>query len=64
MYTYIHTHTMNSSIRGYHRKPTYAELLQEAVINPTETIKYPTMITTQLINTPHLTRFHDEDLLN
>ena len=55
---------MNSSIRGYHRKPTYAELLQEAVINPTETIKYPTMITTQLINTPHLTRFDDEDLLD
>ena len=55
---------MNSLINYYHRRPTSAELIQEAVTNLTETIKYPNIITTQLINTPHLTRFHDEDLLN
>jgi hypothetical protein len=48
------------SIKDYHTQPTYAELIQEAVINPTETIKYPNMIATQLRNTPQLTIFDDE----
>ena len=54
---------MNSSVKGYHRKPTYDELIQEAVINPTETIKYPNRIATQLRNTAQLTRFDDESYL-
>ena len=33
---------MNISLKDYHRIPTYAELIQEAVIHPTETIKYST----------------------
>jgi hypothetical protein len=51
---------LNISIKDYHIKPTYAELIQEAVINPTETIKYPTIIARQVITTPQLTIFDDE----
>jgi hypothetical protein len=55
---------MNNSIKDYHRKPTYEELIQEAIINPTEMIKYPNRIATQLRNTPQLTRFDDENFLD
>ncbi len=55
---------MSFSVKGYHRKPTYDELIQEAVIHPTETIKYPNRIATQLRNTPQLTRFDDESFLD
>jgi hypothetical protein len=55
---------MNISIKDYHRKPTYDELIQEAVIHPTETIKYPNRIATQLRTTPQLTRFDDESFLD
>ena len=55
---------MNTSIKDYHRIPTYDELIQEAVIHPTETIKYPNRIATQLRNTPQLTRFDDESFLD
>jgi predicted phage tail protein len=55
---------MNNSIKNYHRKPTYEELFQEAIINPTEMIKYPNRIATQLRNTPQLTRFDDENFLD
>ena len=55
---------MNISVKGYHRKPTYDELIQEAFINPTETIKYPNKIATQVRNTPQLTRFDDESFLD
>jgi hypothetical protein len=55
---------MNNSIKDYHRKPTYEELIQEAIINPTEMIKYPNRIATQLRNTPQLTRFDDESFLD
>ena len=51
---------MNNSIKDYHRKPTYDELIQEAIIHPTDIIKYPNRIATQLRNTPQLTRFDDE----
>jgi hypothetical protein len=51
---------MNNSIKDYHRKPTYEELMQETIINPTEMLKYPNIIATQLRNTPQLTRFDDE----
>ena len=30
---------MNTSIKDYRGKPTYAELIREASIHPTETIK-------------------------
>jgi hypothetical protein len=55
---------MSISIKDYHRKPTYDELIQEAVIHPTETIKYPNRIATQLRTTPQLTRFDDESFLD
>jgi hypothetical protein len=55
---------MNTSIKDYHRTPTYDELIQEAIINPTEMIKYPNIIATQLRNTPQLTRFDDENFLD
>jgi hypothetical protein len=55
---------MNSTLKDYHRKPTYDELIQEAVIHPTETIKYPNIIATQLRTTPQLTRFDDESFLD
>jgi hypothetical protein len=55
---------MSISIKDYHRKPTSDELIQEAVIHPTETIKYPNRIATQLRNTPQLTRFDDESFLD
>jgi hypothetical protein len=51
---------MHISIKAYHTKPTYEELTQEAVVNPTETIKYPNRFATQLRTTPQLTRFDDE----
>ena len=55
---------MSISVKGYHRKPTYEELIQEAVIHPTDTIKYPNRMATQLRNTPQLTRFDDESFLD
>jgi hypothetical protein len=55
---------MNNSSKHYHRKPTYEELIQEAIINPTEMIKYPNRIATQLRHTPQLTRFDDESFLD
>ena len=51
---------MKISLKDYHRIPTYAELIQEAVIHPTETIKYPHRIATQLRTTLQLTRFDNE----
>ena len=55
---------MNSSIKDYHRQPTYDELIQEAIMHPTDTIKYPNRIATQLRNTQQSTRFDDEDFLD
>ena len=55
---------MNNSIKDYHRKPTYDELIQEAIIHPTDIIKYPNRIATQLRNSPQLTRFDDEAFLD
>jgi hypothetical protein len=55
---------MSISIKDYHKKPTYDELIREAVIHPTETIKYPNRIATQLRTTPQLTRFDDESFLD
>ena len=55
---------MNNSLKDYHRKPTYDELIQEAIIHPTDMIKYPNRIATQLRNTPQLTRFDDENFLD
>jgi hypothetical protein len=55
---------MNITLKDYHRKPTYDELIQEAVVHPTETIKYPNRIATQLRTTPQLTRFDDESFLD
>ena len=55
---------MNNSIKDYHRKPTYDELIQEAIIHPTDIIKYPNRIATQLRNSPMLTRFDDEAFLD
>ena len=46
IYIYIYIYMMNNSVKGYHIKPTYDELIQEAVIKPRETIKYPTIIAT------------------
>ena len=55
---------MHNSIKYYHRKPTYDELIQEAIIHPTDITKYPNIIATQLINTPQLTRIDDEFFLD
>ena len=55
---------MNIALKDYHRIPTSAELIQEAFIHPTETIKYPNRIATQVRNTPQLTRFDDESFLD
>ena len=55
---------MNISLKDYHRKPTYDELIQEALIHPTDIIKYPNRIATQLRNSPQLTRFDDENFLD
>ena len=54
---------MHNSVTGYHRTPTYDELIQEAVINPTETVKYHNRIAKQLRHTSQLTRFDDESFL-
>ena len=42
IYIYIYIYIMHSSLKDFHRTPPYAELIQEAVIHPTETIKYLT----------------------
>ena len=55
---------MNYSLEDYHIIRTYAELIQAGVIHPTETIEYPNIIATQLRNTPQLTRFDDEIVLD
>ena len=55
---------MHSSLNYCHRIPTYAELVQDAVIHATDTIKQPNIIATQLRNTPQLTRFDVEKLLD
>ena len=54
---------MNSSIKYYHRTPTYDELIQEASIHPTDIINSPNGIATQLRHTPNLTRFDDGHFL-
>ena len=55
---------MNISLEDYHRIPTYAEFIQEAVIHATETIKYNNIIATQLRTTQQLTRFDGENCLD
>ena len=55
---------MNNPIKDYHRTPTYDELIQEASIHPTDTIKYPNIIATHLRNAPELTRFDDQICLD
>jgi hypothetical protein len=57
-------YTMNISLEDYHRIPTYAEFIQEAVIHATETIKYNNIIATQLRTTQQLTRFDSENCLD
>ena len=63
-YIYIYIYTMNSSIKDYHRKQTYDELIQEASIHPTDMIKYPNRIATQLRTSAQLSRFEDENFLD
>ena len=53
---------MNNSINDLHGQPTYDGLIQEAMINPTESITYPNKIAMRFINTPHLTIFDDDAL--
>jgi hypothetical protein len=48
----------------YHRKPTYAEIVKEAITNPTDKIALPDRQATQLRNTPQLTRYDDESMLD
>ena len=48
----------------YHRKPTYAEIVKETITNPTDKIALPDRQATQLRNTPQLTRYDDESLLD
>ena len=55
---------MSHSIKDYHRKPTYDELIEEASIHPTDMIKYPDRIATHLRTTPQLSRFVDEIFLD
>ena len=50
LYTYVYI--MNNSIKEQQRKPTYDELIHEASIHPTDKIKYPKRIATQLRTTP------------
>ena len=59
-YVYIYIYITNISLKDYHRIPTHAELIQQAVIHPTETINHPNRTATQLRTTLQLTRFDDE----
>ena len=49
---------------AYHRRPTYAEMVKESITNPTDKIALPDREATQLRNTPQLTRYDDESLLD
>ena len=51
-------------IEQYYKKPTYAEMVRESVTNPTDKIELPDRLATQLRNTPQLTRYDDESLLD
>ena len=55
---------MANSIKDYHRTPTYDELIQEAIIHPTDIVKYQNLIATQLRTTPHLARLHADVFLD
>ena len=48
----------------YHKKPTYEEMVKETITNPTDKIALPDRTATQLRNTPQLTRYDDERLLD
>ncbi len=48
----------------YHKKPTYEEMVKESITNPTDKIALPDREATQLRNTPQLTRYDDESLLD
>ncbi len=48
----------------YHKKPTYDEMVKESITNPTDKIGLPDRMATQLRNTPQLTRYDDESLLD
>ena len=49
---------------AYHKKPTYDEVVKESITNPTDKIGLPDRMATQLRNTPQLTRYDDESLLD
>ena len=44
-----------------HRRPTYDEVIYDAILNPTDKIKLPDRMATQLRNTHQLTRFDEVD---
>ncbi len=48
----------------YHKRPTYEEIVKETITNPTDKIALPDRQATQLRNTPQLTRYDDESLLD
>ncbi len=48
----------------YHKRPTYAEMVKESITNPTDKIALLDRQATQLRNTPQLTRYDDESLLD
>ncbi len=48
----------------YHKRPTYAEMVKESITNPSDKIALPDRQATQLRNTPQLTRYDDESLLD
>ena len=49
---------------AYHKKPTYDEMVIESITHPTNKIALPDRQATQLRNTPQLTRYDDESLLD
>jgi hypothetical protein len=59
--TLVYMAPVNAYIANMHRVPTYAEIIQEAIIHPTDKIQLPDRQATFIRNLPQMTRFDEVD---
>ena len=52
---------VNSYVSNMHRVPTYGEIIEEAILHPTDKIQLPDRQATFIRNLPQMTRFDEVD---